>query len=193
MGELLPGLIPTEPDILPTFRGQQTRLIEFSHILAPLVHGKGSGSRITEEWDPKWKGDLASASSGGQWPQARKTQVTGWKIDDSRCQLCLAATGTLAHQFHCQVTTPVEGWPLPPKKAKRTVDMLSPHRLRLLQTRGMLVLRVPIMTPKPEGDFVWLLEPTFDLNAMDDAAWYFDGSMLNGKWPPLRATGFGMP
>jgi len=27
---------------------------------------------------------------------------------------------------------------------------------------------------------------------MEEAVWYFDGSMLNGKWLPLRATGFGI-
>jgi len=56
----------------------------------------------------------------------------------------------------------------------------------------MLVLKVPIMRPRLEGDLMWLLEPDFNDPRIDEAMWFFDGSMLNGKWLPLRSTGFGI-
>lgn len=194
IGKLMPGLVPEpdRPDIPLKFRGQPTRLVDFSYVLAPLVNGRGSGSTTPEQWNPKWKGDLASACSAGQWTQLRRAQVPDWKIDDQRCQLCLEATGTLEHRFLCRATTPQGGWPLPPSKASLAVCSLGPHRLRLLQTRGMLVLRIPVQRPKQEGDFFWLLQPSLDDPAIDAAVWYFDGSMLNGKWLPLRSTGFGI-
>ena len=41
MGEILPGLIPLPhcPDVVCELEGQQTRLIDFSHIVMPLVAG----------------------------------------------------------------------------------------------------------------------------------------------------------
>ena len=101
-------------------------------------------------------------------------------------------TGTLEHRFHCAATMPEGGWPEPPPKARPALQKLNAGRLKLLQTRALLVLRVPIMTPKAEGDIMWLLEPNFNDAGMDAAVWFFDGSMLNGKWMPLRSTGFGI-
>ena len=192
VGEAMPGLIPVDCDISPTNRGQVQRLIDFSYVLAPLVNGRGSSSRASDEWDPKWKGELASACCGGQWPQARKCQVRKWNIEDVRCQLCLSAPGTLEHRMQCPVTTPAAGWPAPPSKASKALGKLSEARLRLLRTRGMLVLRVPAEPPKQTGEFTWVKRPDLDHPAVDKAIWYFDGSMLNGKWIPLRATGFGV-
>ena len=180
------------PDIRPTFKDQPTRLIDFSYVLAPLVQGKGAASKVSEDWSPAWKGELASACTGGQWPQARRAQVPSWNIDDSRCQLCLLATGTLEHRLHCKVTIPEGGWPLAPPKAKLAVEHLSAHRLRLLQTRALLVLKVPVPRLRTEGDLIWLLKPDFNAPSMDTATWFFDGSMLNGRWVPLRSTGFGI-
>ncbi len=106
--------------------------------------------------------------------------------------MCFEATGTEQHRFECRSTTPEEGWPLPPDKAMPAVRSLSALRLRILQTRGLLVLRIPVQSLKPDGSFLWLLEPQFQHPDIDDAVWYFDGSMLNGRWVPLRATGFGI-
>ena len=192
VGESMPGLIPVDCDIAPTHRGQVQRLIDFSYLLAPLVNARGSGSRISQEWDPKWKGHLASACCGGQWPQARKAQVPQWDIEDVRCQLCFSATGTLEHRLRCPATTPAAGWPAPPRKASKMLCKLSEVRLRLLNTRGMLVLRVPTEAPKLRGEFLWIKRPDFNHPELEEAIWYFDGSMLNGKWAPLRATGFGV-
>ena len=74
--------------------------------------------------------------------------------EDKSCQLCKETVGTLEHRFHCRATTPEEGWPLPPKKAKLAVETLASNRLRILKTRGLLVLRVPVQRPSQEGNFV---------------------------------------
>ena len=52
------------------------------------------------------------------------------------------------------------------------------------------MLRVPAPVRQQEGSYRWLRHP----GNMEDsnATWYFDGSMLNGRWKPLRATGFGI-
>ena len=194
LGKALPGLVPHPhcPDVPCQFKDQPTRLIDFSYILAPLVAGTGRGSRVTEQWNPLWKGDLASAASNGQWTQLRRAQVPAWKIEDKQCQLCHDALGTIEHRFECRTTVPDGGWPCPPKKAELAVRTLSAYRLRLLRTRGILVLRVPVHRPKQSGEFLWLLEPNLNDPAISDAIWYFDGSMLNGKWLPIRATGFGI-
>jgi len=160
--------------------------------MAPLINGKGAGGRKSDDWDPKWKGELASAACRGQWTQVRRAMVPEWNIDDKLCQLCFEAVGTEQHRFECRCTTPEEGWPLPPDKAMPAVRNLSALRLRVLQTRGLLVLRIPVQRPKQEGSFIWLLEPNFQRADIDQAVWYFDGSLLNGRWMPLRATGFGI-
>ena len=119
VGELLPGLIPAEPDVLPTVRGQKTRLIDFSHVSAPFFNGIGRGAKSSELWEPKWKGELASAHSGGQWTQARKAQVPDWKIDDNRCQLCLQAVGTLTIDSSARPRSQLGDGPSRPPKGPR--------------------------------------------------------------------------
>ena len=41
------------------------------------------------------------------------------------------------------------------------------------------------------GQLRWLM-PLRPDQRFDDAVWYRDGSMLNGRWKALRATGFGI-
>ena len=192
IGDHLPGLIPDDFDVEPTDCRQVCKLIDFSFVLAPLLNARGSGAKSTEQWDPTWRAGLASAICGGQWTQARKAAVPDWGIEDSRCQLCLAHAGTLEHRHSCPATMPVGGWPAPPSGAKHALDKLSPARLKLLLTRGMLVLKVPVSMPKLEGSFTWLVQPDKNNPNLKHAVWYFDGSMLNGRWQELRATGFGV-
>ena len=143
-------------------------------------------------WSPRWSGDLLSAICGGQWPQARKAEVRDWQIDDLSCQLCFSAVGTLEHRFCCPVTCPAEGWPTPPDAARNLLSKLSEPRRRWLRTRGMLILRVPAGSAAQNGDFRWHREPDPNDPRLQDATWYFDGSMLQGKWVELRTTGFGI-
>ena len=83
IGEHLPGLIPEECDIVPTDNSHAHRRTDFSVVLAPLVNARGIGAKSTEDWNPRWKGGLASAVCGGQWTQTRKAAVPDWKIEDS--------------------------------------------------------------------------------------------------------------
>ena len=94
VGSVLPNLIPTQCDIGAP-QCANTVLVDFTSITAPLLNGRGSGARSSDDWQPKWKGDLASAMSGGQWSQTRKMAVDSWNITDDRCQLCLDEAGIL--------------------------------------------------------------------------------------------------
>ena len=51
------------------------------------------------------------------------------------------------------------------------------------------VTRLPASPSQGEGNFRWWVDPTHSVHA-DDATWYFDGSLLYGKWKPYRTTGF---
>ena len=86
-------------------------------------------------WDPKWRGDLASACCGGQWPQARRAKLVRGEFD-IRCQLCFEAPGTLSHRFVCRVTRPNAGWPGPPPGADLLRNQMSEERARTLDARG---------------------------------------------------------
>ena len=61
-----------------------------------------------------------------------------------------------------------------------------------MDTRALMVMRVPAPVIRQDGVFQWLCAPDLNDPALDDATWYFDGSMLEGKFELLRATGFGM-
>jgi hypothetical protein len=70
------------------------------------------------------------------------------------------------------------------------LDGLCPDRKHLLETRGLLVLRIVVPKP-PKGDtFKWLRPPTVDIPG--DAKWYIDGSLFNGLKPFAKRTGFGV-
>jgi len=195
IGKLFPCLIPQQPDAGSHCEAQGDLVISFTSVVSPLVKGKRCkriAGGMQDLWDPKWAGDLASAICGGQWPQVRKAMVPEWNIVDNRCQLCLAEVGTLEHRLSCSATMPIAGWPAPPPAAGKVLSAIGNERRKLLQTRGMLVLKLPARTQYQHGKFKWLLEPSQDDPRCDTAVWYFDGSMLNGRWKELRATGFGV-
>ena len=87
---------------------------------------------------------------------------------------------------------PEGGWPMPPPQANKALAKLSEQRCKLLRTRGMLVMKVPAKMHDVRGSFSWLTRPDENDPGMEAAVWYFDGSMLDGKWQALRATGFGI-
>ena len=115
-----------------------------------------------------------------------------WNIQDSSCQLCHGAPGTLAHRYFCPCLRPSAGWPSPPEDVRRFLDSLSEVRRKWLFTRGMLYLRVPLPLSLHEGRFAWSLPPRVDDPLLATATWYFDGSLMLSKWPDVRATGFGI-
>jgi len=190
VGKVLPGLIPDACDV-PTTGCHETILVEFSNISGPFLDGKGIGGRISDEWNPRWRGDLTSAMCGGQWAQTRKTAVPSWGITDNRCQLCLSAVGTLEHRFVCPASVPAGGWANPPRVAAAFFDRLSEVRKSILRNRGLLVLRLPAPPVQAEAHFQWIREPE-PSEALEQATWYLDGSLLHGKWKAFRTTGVGI-
>ena len=140
-------------------------------------------------WENRHATSLISAITGGQWPQARLASVRRW-TDDDRCQLCVSHCGTLAHRHECCATMPHEGWPQPSDRVKRFIDSLCGPRRALLETRGLLCIKVTV-PPAPRGSsFKWIRSPTDDFP--DDAKWYIDGSLIDGSWAFAKRIGFGI-
>ena len=163
-----------------------TIVVDFAATLGQLMASRSCKDQAA--WSPEWRGDLASAVSGGQWPQTRRAAVPAWGIENKNCQLCHQEPGTLEHRWHCKATRPAEGWPREPEHAKLALARISQERRKLLQTRAMLTVRVPKPPAHHRSEwFTWHLEPPDDIN---DAIWYLDGSMLNGEWADFRAVGF---
>ena len=115
--------------------GNPGGLVDFASIIAPLICGRRSVGGGKLSWHASYKGNLASAVSGGQWSRARKAAVPDWGIDDPNCQLCNASIRTLEHRFCCTATTPVGGWPSPPEAAQLFSSMAS-HAKGFLPQEG---------------------------------------------------------
>ena len=194
-GDILPGLIPTEPDTQQHGCRSDWTIVACFSAIGSMLNGRkcpAVASPIRERWSSRLRGDLASAVCGGQWSQARKASVPEWGIEDNRCQLCLGAVETTEHRFTCPSISPVEGWPQPPGMAACALSLLSAHRSSILKTHGLLAMKIHTPTFAQLGDFRWIVEPSVEDPRVDFATWYCDGSMLNGKWKPLRVTGFGI-
>ena len=195
IGRVLPFLIPDGVDVGPGSIQEcptGTVLVDFAATTSQLFKLRHTVNEESYTWAPSWRGALASAMSGGQWPQARKAAVRSWGIDDSNCQLCHAAVGTLEHRFACSATCPEAGWIPPPPEAAFVRNRLGVERLSTLTNRGMLVLRLPAL-PRREEWFEWLRDPTLDVDSNPiEMTWYLDGSLLDGEWVDFRATGFGI-
>jgi len=99
---------------------------------------------------------------------------------------------TLAHRAICSATRPEDGWPPPPNAAKLARSKIGDVRRRLLDTRGLLVLCIPAPPTRQHGFLEWIRAIDPNNPALDEATWYFDGSMLDGKVDLIRATGFGL-
>eukprot|EP00973_Karenia_brevis_P000942 128851-Karenia_brevis.AAC.1 len=85
--------------------------------------------------------------------------VPRWGVTDNRCQLCYEALGTLEHRSSCRATCPREGWPSPPKRAELSLGRIGIERSRLLQTRGLLALRLPAPPVDTDPSFHWHSAP----------------------------------
>ena len=187
----LPGLEAGRIEV-PHRIGDTALLIDFTEAVHPAVRGKRFKPPDGCTWETKWAASLASAMNGGQWPQVRKAQVPSFEASSSLCQLCLKEVGTLQHRACCTVTRPEGGWPKVPKKAELARKKLQEARTRFLDTRALLTITVPAPAARQDGRFEWLRLPDLNDPAIDDATWYFDGSMFDGKVQLLRATGFGI-
>ena len=100
--------------------------------------------------------------------------------------------GTMEHRFSCPKTCPQTGWPKPPAIASKPLRRISDRRSNILRSHGMLAVRLPPRPHHQDGQFAWLAAPDHNDPGLTNATWYCDGSMLNGKWKPLRITGFGI-
>ena len=63
------------------------QVIEFASIIGRLVEGKTSKLACTPELSAEHAPALLSATSNGQWTQARKAAVKKWEAQTDRCQL----------------------------------------------------------------------------------------------------------
>ena len=60
--------------------------------------------------------------------------------------------------------------------------------MQLLQTTGLLTVKLPALPPKQFDTLKWGLEPGPDFP--DDARWFIDGSMMNPRRKRLATCGF---
>ncbi len=191
---LLPGLLPNVTDNGDGTPSCNDLVVGCFGSVDKLLRKKGcpkAAGKVSELWQAKFAGDLASAISGGQWSQQKKASIEAFQVDDSRCQLCLESVGTLPHRFDCIKTRPTSGWPAPPKEAIKAIEAIGHRRREILKLRGLMVLRLQPNSFSSEGEFRWIADPHSSSEA-SSATWYFDGSMLLGKCKPLRTTGFGI-
>ena len=158
--------------------------------LAKLARG-GSGKKSNqfEPWEPKHAPSLISATSGGQWCQARVASTKAW-TDDSSCQLCLHEVGTLKHRRFCSATMPHGGWPGPTGDAAKGLAKLSIRRTEFALERGIIFPVIIVKPPAVEHSSTWLIQPPD--NIPYKARWYIDGSCTNPIWKQARGTGYAL-
>ncbi len=195
-----PQLVPTTTDICAPARPQdphgrgwdpdsaQSIVLDMSDCIARLCKPQRSRCKVFEAWNPAAKPYLLSAASGGQWPQARLASIRKG-VDDSRCQLCFSAVGTLDHRFQCPATCPSGGWQAPPAECQAFLATLSEDRARLLRTRGLLAVRVMVPPPVACDTFRWILAPP-ETAWSEKWKWFIDGSMLDEPRRFARRTGY---
>ena len=197
--EQLPAAAPAVADVsaYSTFGAENERdggrrsiMVNLSSCLRPLFRGSAKLQRKLPQWTPACRGYLSSAINGGQWTQGMKAKLPQF-TGTSLCQLCLAAEGTLAHRHCCPTSTPAGGWtPLGPHAAK-FAEALSEPRARILQTRGVLTVQIPIATPQiPTGGWRWLTPPPDP--ALENLKWVIDGSRKYASHWSLSTTGCGV-
>ena len=195
---MFPALVPSEPDVIvPHDRsggqqwGRQDILLDFPEAIDSLLsRGSQLGQKCFELWDAKYKGDLRSAITGGQWPQSRLASVPTW-TSDNLCQLCVGATGTLLHRHVCPAIWPSDGWQQPPRVADLIKSSLQPRRRELLITRGLFTLKVSVPCRPEGGTFQRLVRPLDDGSDLD-ATWFIDGSLFDEAKRYFRRVGFGI-
>jgi len=92
--------------------------------------------------------------------------------------------------LECQATLPDGGWHAPSNRVRDFIENLEPTRRRLLRTRALLVVNLPIEPPVADGWFQWLKRPADDLP--NSATWYIDGSAHDAAGGHVARTGFGV-
>ena len=190
VAQIHPDLIPEASD---TGNGRSSyglQVIDFASTISRLALGKTRKLKETPEWLPKHAGSLLSTMSNGQWTQTRRFAVKKWEIGSDRCQLCKIEAGTQLHRRRCKETVPADGWTPTPTKAELAARRIGKNRLELLESTGLLTLKVPNLEPLEKDTFRWYSSPP-DVSR-NDLTWVLDGSALNSKWHTLATFGFGI-
>ena len=198
IAEVFPALVPVQPDLFvrtdrtgtpPAARTEV--ILDFPEAVDALLSSRSeTGKKVFDAWEPKCKGDLRSAISGGQWSQARLAAVRKW-TDTSLCQLCHQTVGTLMHRHSCPATRPADGWQQPQPQAAKIRAGLSSDRRQLLTTRGLFVLKASLPCAPAGGTFTWLVPVPSEVDEAD-LTWYVDGSLYDEGKRVMRRTGFGI-
>ena len=159
--------------------------VDVSRSVSSLLTGAARSVDAVPRWERRCGSSLASAMADAQWPQARRAAVRTWGAD-SRCQLCLAAAGTLEHRRCCPVTVPEGGWTRHGPDTAAFVARLAPARARIIRTRALFVEWVP-RPPAVDAPAVrWITEPP-DATRLDQR-WFTDGSLVDAKWDALAVA-----
>ena len=180
----LPSLVPQDPDLdIPHDRSGDSStnrdivILDFPEAIDSLLQARAAGHcKVFEAWQPKFRGDLRSAITNGQWPQARLASTRkGW-VDDNRCQLCFEAVGNLAHRLVCPAIVPASGWQAQPVGGDRLGAATNSTRLELLSTRSLYAMKVQLPARPPCDTFQWMLEPD---SQSPGSRWFIDGSLFD--------------
>ena len=94
------------------------------------------------------------------------------------------------HRRVCPTTRPPAGWTQADPRVATFVNILSPERRRMLQTRALLAVFIPAQPVLQKPCFRWFsAEP----NVTDTSlVWYIDGSVVQLKWREARGRGGGL-
>ena len=185
-----PDLIPEAADVGNGRSAFGLHVIDFAATVARLATGKTKSLKETPEWETKHASALVSTMTNGQWTQARRFAVKKWEIATDLCQLCKEEVGTQLHRRKCKITTPVGGWSCTPVKARLAASRIGQARRELLDTTGLLTIKVPNLEPLEKDTFRWYSDPPD--TSRTDLQWVIDGSALNSRWHSLATYGFGI-
>ena len=191
-------MCPSQPDYIDPSMSEQffyndgllpQGTIDLVGAVSKLSSKAGYKSKQFALWEPKFKGDLVSVMSGGQWTQSRLQSTREWTTDYF-CQLCRASTGTLAHRRCCPVTLPTGGWPEALAPSSAFIAQLGLERKNLAFDRALLTAVIIVPPPPVAESFQWFLAPPPEIPA--DARWYIDGSLIHARPKDASRTGFGI-
>ena len=173
--------------------GQPTHLlhsdvVDMSRSIRLTRAGRTSVCKSVPGWSNLHGSMLASAISGGQWPQARLFSAKKFDVQDDLCQLCRGAAGTIEHRYQCPATRPSSGWIQRNPDAEQFINALNPlHRLALT-TRGIMMPKVVIPPPAAEACLHWHLPLPECIPEL--TTFYIDASAMDADCKPLARLGF---
>ena len=192
------GCCPSKPDYIdPRLDEQMIRdggllphgLVDLVGPMSRMGKSLCKSTKQFEPWSSKHAPSLISASTGGQWCQARVASTKAW-TDDARCQLCLQETGTLLHRRTCSETLPCGGWPAPKAEAGKGMARLYGRRHAVALERGIIFPIIMVHPLQVEHSLAWIIKPPDVIPA--GARWYTDGCCTHPTWKHARGVGFAL-